>query len=514
MDNPFHSVYKCWLEARTLIRDKSRDRIVDKLAVARPARPEDERMFTTHRGAKAIVRRGAPGRWRDGLTKCLYLESHDGKSFHWVFEPQRSGKRFYFGYGGYPAVPVAEAREKVAQDRIVIRQGKHPGEERKAVQEATARAQMTLSMVYDEWFAWKLPTMRTTTAAGYRNPFLANERCRQIGAKPINEFNTDDAYAFLVARFGTKLTPILQEVRARLGRCVDYAVGRRWREPGKLNPFTWRANLEVLFSPSTYVRKGRRPFGYAKLPAFMKSLRANPSLYSLALEILILSGSRSGTVRKARWSEVDLENLIWTRPPENMKQGRNNLHDHAVHISPRMAEIFRFLQSIRAGSELIFPSRKDGAILSQTCWDDLLPKDVDAHGLRTDLENWRQEQTDFATDVGAVQLDHVIRSAENDLIAANSTVRAYARSPLFNKRKLMVDAWDAFLTDPAEIPPDLAEHWRTTTVDPEEVKARRRAYIRGYMQRRRAEPGWEEYPETKGPRGRPRKVAAGEEPAP
>jgi hypothetical protein len=61
---------------------------VDKLAVARPARPEDERIFTTDRGAKAIVRRGAPGRWRDGLTKCLYLESHDGKSFHWVFEPK------------------------------------------------------------------------------------------------------------------------------------------------------------------------------------------------------------------------------------------------------------------------------------------------------------------------------------------------------------------------------------------------------------------------------------------
>ena len=297
---------------------------------------------------------------------------------------------------------------------------------------------------------------------------------------------------------------------------MDYAVGRRWREPGKLNPFTWRANLEVLFSPSTYVRKGRRPFGYAKLPAFMKSLRANPSLYSLALESLILSGSRSGTVRKARWSEVDLENLIWTRPPENMKQGRNNLHDHAVHISPRMAEIFRFLQSIRAGSELIFPSRKDGAILSQTCWDDLLPKDVDAHGLRTDLENWRQEQTDFATDVGAVQLDHVIRSAENDMIAANSTVRAYARSPLFNKRKAMVDAWDAFLSDPAEIPLDLAEHWRVTTaaVDIEERKTQRRAYIRDYMQRRRAEPGWKECQKTKRPRGRPRKVAAGEEPAP
>jgi hypothetical protein len=73
----------------------------------------------------------------------------------------------------------------------------------------------------------------------------------------------------------------------------------------------------------------------------------------------------------------------------------------------------------------------------------------------------------------------------------------------------MVDAWDAFLTDPAEIPPDLAEHWRTTTVDPEEVKARRRAYIRGYMQRRRAEPGWEEYPETKRSRGRPRRVRGG-----
>jgi integrase len=193
--------------------------------------------------------------------------------------------------------------------------------------------------------------------------------------------------------------------------------------------------------------------GYAKLPAFLAQLRAmEPTFASLALEILIFSGSRGGTVRKATWIEVDLKNFIWTRPPENLKQRAGNLHPHAVHITPRMATIFRFLHSIRSDDGLIFPGR-GGAHLAPKCFGNLLPGGVDPHGLRTDLEVWRQEQTTFSTDVGAVQLDHAIRASEHDLIAAPIATRAYARSPLFNKRKSMMIAWDKFLMSAGDAPP-------------------------------------------------------------
>jgi hypothetical protein len=82
------------------------------------------RVFTTDQQLRSIIRSGEKGRWRDTKTKCLYLESHDGRTFHWVHVPRRNGKTTYHSYGGYPAVPVAEARERAAQTCLDQRQGK------------------------------------------------------------------------------------------------------------------------------------------------------------------------------------------------------------------------------------------------------------------------------------------------------------------------------------------------------------------------------------------------------
>jgi hypothetical protein len=121
---------------------------------------------------------------------------------------------------------------------------------------------------------------------------------------------------------------------------------------------------------------------------------------------------------------------------------------------------FRFLYAIRTCGDdgLIFGSI-NGKVIDSTIWEKLLPENVDAHGLRTDLETWRQEQTKFPTDVGAVQLDHVIRDPQNDMIPANLATRIYARSPLYNKRREMMIEWDLFLTG-GNYGADLLEQWK------------------------------------------------------
>jgi integrase len=42
----------------------------------------------------------------------------------------------------------------------------------------------------------------------------------------------------------------------------------------------------------------------------------------LALEFAIATAARSGEVRGAVWDEIDLENRLWTIPPDRMKAGR------------------------------------------------------------------------------------------------------------------------------------------------------------------------------------------------
>ena len=55
---------------------------------------------------------------------------------------------------------------------------------------------------------------------------------------------------------------------------------------------------------------------YAKLPAFLDALRrasANEAT-KLAFEFQILTASRTGEVRLARWDEIDRGTCTWTGP--------------------------------------------------------------------------------------------------------------------------------------------------------------------------------------------------------
>ena len=51
---------------------------------------------------------------------------------------------------------------------------------------------------------------------------------------------------------------------------------------------------------------------------------------AVALELCILTAARSGELLGMRWSEIDLQNAIWSLPAERMKAGR----PHRVPLSP------------------------------------------------------------------------------------------------------------------------------------------------------------------------------------
>ena len=58
-----------------------------------------------------------------------------------------------------------------------------------------------------------------------------------------------------------------------------------------------------------------------------------------ALEFAILTAARSNEVRGATWGEINLEERVWTVPPERMK-GRK---EHHVPLSRQAVEILRSL---------------------------------------------------------------------------------------------------------------------------------------------------------------------------
>jgi len=81
------------------------------------------------------------------------------------------------------------------------------------------------------------------------------------------------------------------------------------------------------------------------LPALMQELAQLPGIAARALQFLILTASRTGETRFARWSEIDHAERVWVVPGGRMKGGKEHkvpLSDWALAILaelPRDVEI-------------------------------------------------------------------------------------------------------------------------------------------------------------------------------
>ena len=72
------------------------------------------------------------------------------------------------------------------------------------------------------------------------------------------------------------------------------------------------------------------------------TFRAKQSTAALALELCILTATRSGEVLNAKWSEFDLDKAIWTIPATRMKAG----HEHRIPLTDRAVEILKAMHTL------------------------------------------------------------------------------------------------------------------------------------------------------------------------
>ncbi|WP_436286363.1 tyrosine-type recombinase/integrase [Sphingomonas telluris] len=220
-----------------------------------------------------------------------------------------------------------------------------------------------------------------------------------------------------------------RRVRQRIGTVMDYAHGKGWREP-----FVMSAVNKAL--PKQPRKSGRfEALPYADVPPFLAKLRERVSVGRLALEALILTAARSGEVRLARWSEIDMDKATWTVPAERMKAGKT----HIVPLSEAALSVFKRATEFRTGgTDLVFPSAKRGRPLSDmTLLKILRDMKVDAtvHGFRSSFRDWCAEETSFSGEVAEAALAHAI---------PNKVEAAYRRTNFLEKRRKLMDSWAAF----------------------------------------------------------------------
>jgi len=178
---------------------------------------------------------------------------------------------------------------------------------------------------------------------------------------------------------------------------------------------------------------------YRDLPPVYSRLSAEHGVGALAARFICLTATRSGEVRKALWSEIDLKKKIWTIPAERMKAGR----EHRVPLTNGAMALLYKVQTLRSSlgeDSFVFPGGRVGSPLSDVAVSKALhqaagTKDVTIHGLRSSFRDWAAEETDFPREVAEMALAHAI----GDKVEA-----AYRRGDLFNRRSEMMHAWERF----------------------------------------------------------------------
>jgi integrase len=385
--------------------------------------------------ALAVSRAKQPGMHADGGGLYLQVTGAQGRS--WVYRYARDGKTRYMGLGSFTAVSLAEARTRAAEARRLVSAGIDPigaRDGKMAAQRVEAAKQVTFRDAAEAFIKAHKAGWRNAKHGGQWHATLATYVYPLLGALPVQQIDAGLVVRVLEPIWNTK-PETASRVRQRIEAVLDAAtaLGHRSGE----NPARWRGHLKNLLPARAKVRRVKHhpALPYVELGAFMAELSQQDGLAARAMELLILTATRTTEAIAARWSEIDLDAALWTIPAERIKAGR----EHRVPLSPAAVALLRQLARARI-SEFVFPGRigrplSHGALLAVLMR--MKRTDVTVHGFRATFRDWAAEQTNFSREVAEMALSHAI---------ADRVEAAYRRGDLLERRRRMMEAWAAFAT--------------------------------------------------------------------
>lgn len=380
--------------------------------------------------AVAVGRLNEPGMYAVGGVPGLHLRVLPSGAKTWILRVMVEGKRADMGLGGFPAVSLADARAAGKTLRQQIASGGNPVAERHAQRAERATAQ-TFAQAADAYITAHAPGWKNAKHAQQWRSTLDTYAMPVLGALLARHIELRHILAVLSPIWETK-TETASRLRNRVELVLDWATAHGQREG--LNPARWRGHLDKLLPKPSKVAKTQH---HAALPvgevgAFVERLRQQVGMGARALEFAILTAARSGEVRGATWSEIDLMAGVWAIPGERMKAGR----DHRVPLSGAALALLAGLPRM-AGSDLVFQSPRGGPLSDMTLSAVLRRMEVAAvpHGFRSTFRDWAAERTAYPGDLAEMALAHTI----GDKVEA-----AYRRGDMFDKRRRMMEEWASF----------------------------------------------------------------------
>lgn len=297
-----------------------------------------------------------PTSYPTGIVPGLYMQVTPSGSKSWFLRTKVGNRRPEIGLGGYPAIGVALAKARALEALDQIRRGIDPVKARKDARDSLVGQGVSFNVVMEEYLKGKLSEFDNdkhrkqwrATLDSYAVPFL--------GKMPVADISVQDIQKTLEPIWQTK-TETASRLRGRIENVLAYATVQGYRSGD--NPARWKGNLDTaLPKPSKVSKTVNHPAVPLKdASQWFKDLQGRSGTATRALELLALTGMRSGEVRGLTWDDVDLEAGLIVLPADRMKAGK----EHRIPLTDAMRVLFKATPKVE-GVPYVFPALRGGML--------------------------------------------------------------------------------------------------------------------------------------------------------
>ena len=402
-----------------------------------------------------------PGEHPDGNGLWLIVRPSGARS--WLLRFSHLGRKREMGLGAPPQVGLGAARDAAREAKKLAREGVDPIAERDARRAAAAA-----------------PVPKVQTFGEFADAYVETHKVSWRGAKtearwklaltvyaaPLRERGVDDIepgdVAAALAPAWMEKQEISDKAQTYLERVFDAAIACGART--KPNPARWKGLLQELLPRHNGMKAQHHPsLPYALAPAFIASLRSRRGVAARALELTVLTATRTAEVIGARWCEIDLEAAVWSVPLVRVKAAeamhKAGFNAFRVALSAPAVALLRARREeaeedaagALAHDSYVFPSPADAdAPLSNGGMERVLDRmkmsHVTVHGFRSTFRTWAGQQMVTLPDGDEVRRfsDEALESALGHVVGT-PVQRAYARDDYLKPRVKVMAAWANYL---------------------------------------------------------------------
>ncbi len=386
------------------------------------------------------IKRPAEGRlevW-DALAPGLAARIGSRKTA-WIVMYRLAGRQRRMTIGSFPALSVADARERAREVQLSVDRGADPalvelglGDDRRLTAKTTVRDAVA---EYLERYARPRQRSYEHTESALRLSLVALH-----GHRPIGALTRVDIAAMMDRATANGVSVAANRKLAHTRRFFNWLVER-----GVL-----AASPVVGIKPPAKEIARDRILSDDEIVAVWRAAEEDGYPFGPLVQLLLLTGQRRSEVAGLRWDELDLAAAAWTLDAARTKSDRM----HQVPLSPpALAILTRISEPGRTGP-LVFPS--------QAALDGEQPvsgfrKAKERLDARSGVTGWRLHDLRRTAASGMARLafdPHVVERVLNHATsAAGPLARVYQRYSYEAEKRAALDAWGAHVEALVSAPP-------------------------------------------------------------